>query len=128
MDLGAARTWRYVRAVAPVVAAGAQQGATNLATFDDARDRRLTGIFVSGGGTLQHTQLNVAGRVIADVDHVAFAAARGPLELDQLYPAGTLFSINSLVDAGGVAIAANTVVVTLRYSVDQGVQAPAPSQ
>lgn len=111
-------TWRYVRFVLPAIAAGARSGPTQLPSFDDNRNRRLVGIFVSGGGALQHTQLDVAGRVFADVDHQAFAAARGPLELDQTFPAGTQFSFTTIVDGGGTAIAANATVLTLRYSSD----------
>lgn len=117
-ELGTVPTWRYVRRVIPATAAGAQTGAVALASFDDNRVRRLTGVFVSGAGALQHTQLDVAGRVFADVDHQMLSSARGPLELDQVYPNGVQFSANTLVDAGGTAIAANATVLTLRYSSD----------
>lgn len=111
-------TWRYVRSLLPPIAAGVVGANIQLATFDDNRTRRLTGIFVSGGGALQHSKLDLAGRVFADVDHAMFAAARGPLELDQSFPSGVLFSVTPQVDAAGVAILASTVVVTLRYSSD----------
>lgn len=112
------QTWRYVRAVLPAIAAGATGANITPTTFDDSRPRRLTGVFVSGGGALQHTKLDVAGRVFADIDHAMFSAARGPLELDQQYPQGVLFSATPQVDTGGTAIAATTVVLTLRYSSD----------
>lgn len=119
-------TWRYVRVVLPATAAGAVGANQQITTFDDARARRLVGVFVSGGGALQHTKIDVAGRVIADIDHAMFGTGRGPLELDQVYPAGVIFSATPQVDVGGVAIAANTVVLTLRYSSDP-VLAPAGS-
>lgn len=109
-------TWRYVRVVLPAIAAGAVGANIQLATFDDNRNRRLTGVFVSGGGVLQHTKIDIAGRVIADIDHNMFGTGRGPLELDQNFPGGVLFSVTPQVDAGGAAILANAVVLTLRYS------------
>lgn len=111
-------TWRYVRYLVPAVAAGATNGPVNVTGFDDNRRRRLTGIYVSGGGALQHTKVDVAGRVFVDIDHAMFGTGRGPLELDQVFEPGVIFSVQNVVDIGGVAIAANTVVVTLRYASD----------
>lgn len=115
-DLGVKQNYRYVRVVLPAQAAGTSTGATALKTFDDNAQRNLNGVFVSGGGALQHTQLDLAGRVFADVDHQMFGTGRGPLELDVDYPAGVLFDYNAIVDAGGTAIAANATVLTLRYT------------
>lgn len=123
-DLGAIPTFRYVRVVLPATAAGAQSGATALKTFDDNASRRLVGVYVSGGAALQHTQLDKAGRVFADVDHAMFGTGRGPLELDQVYEGGVQFSYNAMVDAGGTVIAANAVVLTLRYSTQNPAIAP----
>lgn len=113
---------KFARVVLPAQAAGTSSGATSLKTFDDNKQRTLKGVYVSGGAVLQHTQLDLAGTVFADLDHAMFGVGRGPLDLDVAFPGGTLFSFNAIVDTGGTAIAANTVVLTVVYETAGPVQ------
>lgn len=113
---------KYARQVLPAQAAGTSSGATAIKTFDDNRQRRLVGVFIAGGAAGQHTQLDKAGTVYADLDHPMFGAGKGPLDADVTFEGGVQLSFNAIVDVGGTAIAAGTVILTVVYEVAGGVQ------
>jgi len=118
---------RYVRFSIPAVAAGAKSGATAVPTFDDSVPRRLTGILSTNQTKLIHTIVDVAGRVIADIDGGVMAQQHDFIPLDQDYPVGVSLSVNVANDSAG-ALAVNTDAIVLRYETGGPMvpSAPAP--
>lgn len=105
---------RLVRVVSPAVNAGARSGPTAIPTFDDNKVRTLTGIKVNGTTALIHVQLDVAGRVFADLDESDFSTAEGYEPLQQDFQPGVQFSWNVINDSAG-NLAVNVLVAELRY-------------
>lgn len=114
---------RYVRFQIPAVAAGARSGPTNVPTFDDNAPRTLRGYLSTNQTKLIHTQVDVAGRVFADLDGGVQAQQRDFIPLDQAYPLGVLFSVNVINDSAG-PLAVNTDALVLKYETTGPVVAP----
>jgi|SRR5579859_418078 len=111
---------RYVRFAIPAVAAGAATGPTAVPSFDDQVPRRLVGFLSTNQTKLIHTQLDVAGRVFADLDGGVMAQLKDWLPLLQAYPVGVQFSVN-IINASAGALAVNTDAIVLKYEVDSAV-------
>lgn len=107
---------RYVRTVVPALAAGASSARTVIPTFDDDKPRKLTGLFVANPTALVHTQLDISGVVIADVEHGDFTLVPQILPFDATYQVGVQVAL-TFVNSSAGALAANHDVVTLRYEV-----------
>lgn len=114
---------RYVRFAIPAVAAGGRSGPTNVATFDDNAARVLRGYLSTNQTKLIHTQIDVAGRVFADLDGGVQAQQRDWIPLDQPYPIGVLISVNVINDSAG-ALAVATDAIVLKYETAGPVVAP----
>ena len=113
---------RYARFAIPAVAAGARTNATAVPTFDDQVTRRVVGFLTTNQTKLIHTQLDVAGRVYADVDHGTMAQQKDWVPVLQAYPPGLTFSLNVINDSAG-ALAANVDAINLKYEVDSAIVA-----
>lgn len=116
---------RYARFAIPAVASLARTGPTNVPTFDDLAPRVLRGYLSTNQTKLIHTQIDVAGRVFADLDGGVQAQQRDWIPLDQQYPTGVLFSVNVINDSA-VALAVSTDALVLKYEVT-GASISAPS-
>lgn len=106
---------RYVRFAIPAVASLARTGPTNVPTFDDNAPRKLVGYLSTNQTKLIHTQIDVAGRVFADLDGGLQAQQRDWIPLDQDYPLGVLISVNVINDSAG-ALAVSTDAIVLKYT------------
>ena len=113
---------RYVRFSIPAVAAGARTNPTLVPSFDDQVTRRLVGFLTTNQTKLIHTQVDIAGRVYVDIDHGLAAQQKDWIPVLQQYPPGLPFSLNVINDSAG-ALAVNTDAITLKYEVDQPLQA-----
>lgn len=113
---------RSIASALPAVAAASGLGGSNfVATADDAKDRRLTGIFSTFQTKFARVHLRIAGKLIMQVDFSLFAASHGFLECDQVYGA-TLqleYALES-INPGGPAIVANTDELVFRYETVPG--------
>lgn len=114
---------RYVRFAIPAVAAGARTNPTNVATFDDNAQRTMRGYLSTNQTKLIHAQVDIAGRVFADLDGGVQAQQRDWIPLDQTYPPGTLFSVNVINDSAG-ALGVNTDAIVFKYETGGPVVAP----
>ena len=92
---------RIARLAFPAVAAGAQSGPTQAPTFDDNQVRTMRHLRFAVPTAQLRVQLDVAGRVFADIDTSVYNAAGPPIELDQAFPAGVLFSVNVINGTAG---------------------------
>lgn len=117
---------RYARFAIPAIAAGARTGPLNVPTFDDASPRRLVGFLMTNQTKLIHVQIDVAGRVIADIDGGVQAQQRDWIPLDQDYPVGVFLSVNVINDSAG-ALAVATDAIVLKYQSTGAAPPPAPA-
>lgn len=115
---------RMVTVRFPAVAVNASTGKTNLVTFDDFRWRHLVGFFTTSVVKLLLVELDIAGRVFADIDVGEFIPAQGMLHQDQWFPPGVIVSYN--VFGGPTGIGANTDSFSLVYEADPDVTPPGP--
>ncbi len=105
---------RYVRLPIPAIVAAARTNPTNVVSFDDAKRRKLLGFLMTNQTKLIHVQLDVAGRVFADLDGGVQAQQRDFISLDQDFAEGIIFSVNVINDSAG-ALAANVDALILKY-------------
>lgn len=117
---------RYVRFAIPAVAAAARTGPTNVPSFDDAAPRKLVGYLATNQTKLIHVQLDVAGRVFADLDGGVQAQQRDWIPLDQDFPVGVFLSVNVINDSAG-GLAAATDAIVLKYVTTGPAPPPAPA-
>src|SRR5438876_9983199 len=79
---------RYATDLLPVLAAASGQGASRfVATNDDNKSRRLTGIYSTYQTKNLRIHVRVSGKEIAVIDAAVFAAAAGFVPMDQNYGA-----------------------------------------
>lgn len=114
---------RYVRFAIPAVAAGGRTGPTNVPSFDDNAPRQVVGYLSTNQTKLIHAQLDVAGRVYADLDGGVQAQQRDWIPIDQQYPAGVAISVNVINDSAG-ALAVSTDAIVFKYITTGPVVAP----
>lgn len=101
---------------AAVAAAAGLQKSVFVSTFDDAKPRRLTGVYSTFQTKFFNLHIRVAGKDIAVIDMSQFAASHGMLEFDQMYGANVQLEYALESPAGsGAAIAANTDQIVFRY-------------
>ncbi len=105
---------RYARFQIPAVAPAARTGPTNVVTFDDAKPRRLLGFLTSNQTRLIHTQIDIAGRVFADIDHGLAAQQRDFIPVDQQFDSGIIISVNVINDSAA-ALLVNTDAIVVKY-------------
>ena len=90
---------------------------TPVAVFsnNDNAPRTLIGIIIGDNTAQVHTQVQINGQTIADIDHAAFSRMTAPFPMDQVYPVGQQFE---LVLINGTVGAVNNVGITLIYQVN----------
>lgn len=107
---------RYVRVVVPTLAAGASSVRTVISTFDDDKPRKVTGIIIGNPSNFMHTQLDISGVVIADIDHSVMSLTQQMLPLDASYPVGVQVAATFVNGSAGLITAPHDIV-TVRYEV-----------
>lgn len=107
---------RYVRFLVPTIAAGANSGRQVISTFDDDKPRKVTGIFVANPTALLHSQLDISGVVIADIEHGDFSIVPQILPLDATYQVGVQVAITVVNGSAGAHTSPHDVV-TIRYEI-----------
>jgi hypothetical protein len=108
---------RYATDLLPVTAAASGQGNSRfVATNDDNKTRRLTGVLATYQTKNLRFHIRVAGKEIAVIDANLFAQAAGWVPLDQVYLATQQLEYTIDSPAGSAAaIVANTDEITFRY-------------
>lgn len=107
---------RYVRNVPATIAAGANSGRVLLSTFDDDKVRKLTGFFIANPTALCHTQIDVSGVVIADIEHGDFTTEPVWHDLDTTYVVGVQIAF-TVFNASAGAMTSPHDVLMFRYEV-----------
>jgi hypothetical protein len=108
---------RYATDLLPVTAAASGQGASRfVATNDDNKNRRLTGVMSTYQTKNLRFHIKIAGKEIAVIDAAVMAQASGFLPLDQTY--GVNQQLEYAIDSpagSAAAIVANTDEITFRF-------------
>lgn len=113
---------RSIASALPALGAASGLGGSNfVATADDAKDRRLTGIYSTFQTKYARLHLRVAGKLIMQIDFGVFAAAQGFVPCDQVYSATLQFEYAlESINPGGPAIVVNTDELVFRYETIPG--------
>lgn len=108
---------RYATDLLPAVVAASGQAASRfVATNDDDKPRRLTGIFSTFTTKNLRIHLRVAGKEYAVIDTNSFNNAKGFLEQDQVYGVNQQLEYALESPAGSAAaVAANTDEIVFRF-------------
>jgi hypothetical protein len=102
----------------PLIALGAAAGVgviQTLGSFDDAKVRRLTGVYSTFQTKNSRIQILVAGKLVLEMDCSMFAAALGFTPVDVFYNPNQQFQWAENSPTGGPAFTASTDTLSLRY-------------